>query len=102
MISKVKEILLDIEMFVPDNVAEVIEVSKDIINLINAVKTLEYYYHEKFTKKLFKRFCLPQERDVQSLQRFILFTIIAMQEISFYLALTIIELNRLNLIYRPR
>ena len=102
IISKVKEIVLDIEMFIPDNVVEVIEVSRDMINLINALKTLEHYYHEKFTKKLFKKFCLPQERDVQSLQRFTLFTIIAMQEILFYLVLIAIELNRFNLIYRPR
>ena len=100
--SKVKEIILDIEMFIPDNVAEVIEVCRDIISLSNALKNSLKYYSEKFIKKLFKKFCPPKERDVQSLQRFMLFTIIAIQKIFFYLALMVIELYRFSLIYRPQ
>ena len=102
IISKVKEIVLDIEMYIPDNVAEVIEVSRDMLSFINALKSFEIYYHEKFIKKLFKKFCPPQKKKAESLQRFAIFTIIAMQEISFYLVLMVIELNRFSLIYRPQ
>ena len=57
--SKVKEIILNIEMFIPDNVAEVIEVCRGIISLSNALKNSIKYYEEKY-QKTFQKILSPK------------------------------------------
>ena len=90
MVSTVKEIVSDIDNFIPGNVFEVIEVSQEMFSILKS-------FHDVFTSYHF--FYTESETKNQLTQSTKVLGIPVFREILFYLIIFLIEINRFCLIY---
>ena len=102
MISKIEEILSNIEKFIPTDVSKVVKISQEILVILKAVNQLLKFFDKNFIKKIRKRFLKIHPKDHQSSETLILLTIAALQEVLFYFIVLLIELNRFCLIHKDR